>query len=139
MVPCLSGSKICLLLWSSHSPLDVSCALRLCLHDLPSIRSLYCSHREISESKGGQDPMLKKSLHIPHSSQAKVRTTSHGIQAFLAPALAFCSSICSNIPHPSTYIPHSAQHLPERGFPNTEHSPSTFTCAYTPLPWWLRG
>lgn len=79
---------------------------------------------------------LKKSLHIPHCFQAKVRTTSHCTQAFLAPALAFCSSICSNMPHPTqyTYIPHSARHITERGFPNTEHSPSTFTCTYTPLP-----
>lgn len=45
MVPCLSGSKICLLLSSSPSPLDVSCVLLLCLYDLPSICSLYCSHR----------------------------------------------------------------------------------------------
>ena len=80
--------------------------------------------------------MLKKSLHIPHFFQAKVWTTSHCTQAFPAPAVAFCSSICSNMPHSNTYtyIPHSAQHLTEHGFPNTEHSPSTFTYAYTPLP-----
>lgn len=136
MVPCLSGPQTCFLLGSPHCPVDFSHALLLCLHALPPMHFLYYSHREISESKCDQYPMLKIPSLFPIPFRLKSKQLSIAHRLFLLwPLLSAPASVQTlPIPPKHPYTPHSAQYVTERGVPKHRTLSLLLPVPTTPFP-----